>query len=98
MIADLMDEVVVAKLKERDVTHTAEPALENCEVCDQPMSEGCIGWCAGCGGEEGSVTERQAYADFFAWGGWRRAFGEYTDEDLECAKGRTTCGFSVPGA
>jgi len=72
-----------------------EPTLtvpnEHCELCGHPMPEGVIGWCADCPGNE--VTSRaEAYEDFYSWGGWRRAFGEYTDEEWELVKHRTTCG------
>jgi len=71
-----------------------EPALtvqyEPCELCGHLMPEGAIGWHPECrdqadGGGDG----------FFEWGGWRRAFGEYTDAEWAA---RPRCRFEVTNA
>lgn len=67
-----MDEVIVFKLKKREETiHSAPLELENCECCGHLMPEGCIGWCASCDTQNKSAAANE---DFWAWGGWRRAF------------------------
>lgn len=65
---------------------------ENCEQCGHLMPEDCIGWCAECDTE---IKEEAGdpWEDFYEWGGWRRAFGEYTDEEWEAVKG-TVCSIS----
>ncbi|HET99715.1 MAG TPA: hypothetical protein ENH89_04980 [Aurantimonas coralicida] len=66
--------------------------VEFCEMCGHPMPEGCIGRCADCPSLD--EQRRWEWEDFYAWGGWRRAFGEYTDEEWESAdNSRTVCGF-----
>ena len=55
-----------------------EPLLENCEVCGHLMPEECIGWCSDCD----VMLKEDPLADFYAWGGWRRAFWEETEDDL----------------
>ena len=75
------------------VEHDTNAFQENCEQCGHLMPEGCIGWCAECPSEDDHLTGREeAFADFYAWGGWQRASGEYTDEEWAARKGRTTCG------
>lgn len=73
-------------------THLAEAVLENCELCGHLMPEGCIGWCPDCPSLE--EQRRREHDEFEAWGGWRRAFGEYTDEEWAAAPA-TTCGRRV---
>ena len=69
-----MDEVIIAKLKECDVgVHLADVILGHCEICGQLMPKHCIGWCPDCDKEQ----KQDPYDDFWAWGGWRRAFAEY---------------------
>lgn len=61
-----MDEVIVAKLKAREEeTRLADPVEENCEICDHPMSEGCIGWCSRCDAN----MKHNPYDDLAAAGG-----------------------------
>ena len=62
-----------------------------CERCGDPMPEDCIGWCASCNDDGG--PDDGPDDGFYAWGGWRRAFGDYSDAEWAA---RARCRFAAP--